>query len=393
MSRRQILLLVAPLALAACGDGDPKPTEPTGTAPPTPPTEIQWDALSTDNAPAPRNAHTAVWTGKTMIVWGGEVDAVPAQTNTGAIYDPAAKTWKPTSTTGAPLARKGHTAVWTGSKMLVWGGYGVADLEPMGGVYDPATDTWSPMSTTNQASPRFAHTATWIGSKMVVWGGANGPSVKGDGAMYDPTTDTWTAINGAGAPTPRRYHGAAASDKLLVVWSGYNVFDWLNDGAFFDPTGGPTGVWIRSTNSSGAPERRERATFAWTGKSFITWGGWTGGPHTNTGGLLDADTNTWTPTNMMAPAARADHVGIWAGNHLLVWGGCTENLCTASNIVGEGGQYSPEINGGTWYPVAAQPALAARYGATGVYTGNSVIIWGGFTAPQTRTNTGAEAPL
>ena len=32
-------------------------------------------------------------------------------------------TWTATSTTNAPSARPGHTAVWTGSEMIVWGGY------------------------------------------------------------------------------------------------------------------------------------------------------------------------------------------------------------------------------------------------------------------------------
>lgn len=30
--------------------------------------------------------------------------------------------WQPTTTTGAPSARQSHTTVWTGSRMLVWGG-------------------------------------------------------------------------------------------------------------------------------------------------------------------------------------------------------------------------------------------------------------------------------
>lgn len=30
--------------------------------------------------------------------------------------------WKATTTTGAPTGRSRHTAVWTGSKMIVWGG-------------------------------------------------------------------------------------------------------------------------------------------------------------------------------------------------------------------------------------------------------------------------------
>src|SRR5206468_13109812 len=31
-------------------------------------------------------------------------------------------TWTATSTTNAPAARFGHTAVWTGSEMIIWGG-------------------------------------------------------------------------------------------------------------------------------------------------------------------------------------------------------------------------------------------------------------------------------
>ena len=55
-----------------------------------------------------------------MIIWGGMTyDAV---SNTGGRYNPSTDTWIATSTTNAPAARSGHTAVWTGSEMIVWGG-------------------------------------------------------------------------------------------------------------------------------------------------------------------------------------------------------------------------------------------------------------------------------
>src|SRR6185503_21041609 len=31
-------------------------------------------------------------------------------------------TWTATATLNAPLARRSHTAVWTGSEMIIWGG-------------------------------------------------------------------------------------------------------------------------------------------------------------------------------------------------------------------------------------------------------------------------------
>jgi hypothetical protein len=56
-----------------------------------------------------------------MVVWGGAgVSLVP--TNTGGAYDPVANDWTATTLSGAPVARSSHSAVWTGSRMIVWGG-------------------------------------------------------------------------------------------------------------------------------------------------------------------------------------------------------------------------------------------------------------------------------
>ena len=41
--------------------------------------------------------------------------------NTGGRYNPSTDSWTATSTTNAPSGRVGHTAVWTGSEMIVWG--------------------------------------------------------------------------------------------------------------------------------------------------------------------------------------------------------------------------------------------------------------------------------
>jgi len=77
---------------------------------------------TTAGVPTGRSDHTAVWTGTRMIVWGG---VGPMFVNTGGQYDPVGYSWAATATTaGVPSARYVHTAVWTGSKMIVWGGYG-----------------------------------------------------------------------------------------------------------------------------------------------------------------------------------------------------------------------------------------------------------------------------
>ena len=44
-----------------------------------------------------------------------------------------------------PSARAYHTAVWTGSEMIVWGGWD-GGYEADGGRYDPVTDSWTPLA-------------------------------------------------------------------------------------------------------------------------------------------------------------------------------------------------------------------------------------------------------
>src|SRR5205814_7816383 len=91
--------------------------------------------------------------------------------NTGARYDLATDSWTPTTLTDAPSARNGHTAVWTGTQMIVWGGSdGFFNNLNTGAKYDPGTDNWTSM-TGIAPLPRNLHTAVWTGREMIIWGG------------------------------------------------------------------------------------------------------------------------------------------------------------------------------------------------------------------------------
>src|SRR5206468_1910792 len=109
-----------------------------------------------------------------MIVCGG--DNGSSFLNTGGRYCASLSVactdnWIATSTTGAPAARQFHTAVWTGSEMIVWGGVGSGGFFNTGGRYNPGTDSWTATSTTGAPAARDQHTAVWTGSEMIVWGG------------------------------------------------------------------------------------------------------------------------------------------------------------------------------------------------------------------------------
>jgi hypothetical protein len=170
-------------------------------------TDDTWIPTSITNTPTARFAHTAVWSGSEMIVWGGS-DGV-GYLNTGGRYNPSTDSWTATTAVNAPTAREDHTAVWTGSEMIVWGGGGGSALNT-GGRYNPGTDSWTATSTTNAPSARYFHTAVWTGSEMIVWGGC---CVFNTGGRYNPTTDSWTAQAPSVRPLPEittRQSGAAS---------------------------------------------------------------------------------------------------------------------------------------------------------------------------------------
>jgi hypothetical protein len=243
-----------------------------------------WSAggTTTTNAPAARNLHTAVWTGSKMIVWGG-TDTL-TYFNTGGRYDPVGDSWmvSGTTTTDAPTGRATHTAVWTGSRMIVWGGAGVGGLVNTGGQYDPVGDSWTAggTTTTNAPTARQTHTAVWTGSKMIIWGGFDGGALVNTGGQYDPVGDSWSATATDGAPSAREGHSAVWTGSKMIVWGGFDGTSRFNTGGLYDPVGNP---WFPTT-TVGAPVARSNHTAVWTGSRMIAWGGYDGIIKFNSGG-------------------------------------------------------------------------------------------------------------
>jgi hypothetical protein len=109
-------------------------------------------------------------------------------------------TWSTTSDEGAPSARSGHTSVWTGTEMIVWGGSGSSGMTNTGARLEPSSGRWRYVSLKNAPTPREFHTASWMGKEMLVWGGEGDGGVLGDGRIYDPREDTWRPMSDDGAP-------------------------------------------------------------------------------------------------------------------------------------------------------------------------------------------------
>jgi len=166
-----------------------------------------WTPTSTASAPDARYNHTAVWTGSEMIVWAGLNNGIVCL-NTSGIYNPGMDSWTPTSTTNAPEAREFHTAVWTGSEMIAWGGTDNTTDFNTGGRYNPGTHSWTPTSTTNAPIGRAVPTEVWTGSEMIVWRGYNGNPLNTGGrycaqSLATPTPTPTATSTPRVTPTPR----------------------------------------------------------------------------------------------------------------------------------------------------------------------------------------------
>jgi N-acetylneuraminic acid mutarotase len=336
-----------------------------------------WGTVSPIGAPSARSQHTAVWTGTQMIVWGGT--GATGELNTGARYNPATDTWTAMTTTGAPGARRGHAAVWTGSRMIVWSGYRVgpgwlAD----GGIYDPATDTWAALPGTSPAArSRFAYGYDDVNARFFVFGGWDATTVRGDGATFDGTN--WTAVAPAMRPSPRRYLPAVWTGSRFIVWGGENAMggdigggvptNVLQDGSRYDAA---TDTWAAMTNTA-RPAGRSHHVAVWTGTQMIVWGGYDAAEaRLADGGRYTLSSNTWATMAAAPIVGRIGHTAVYTGTSMITWGG------TDVTFLADGASYTPGTD--TWATLPTIGAPSARTDHTAVWDGSEMIVWGGANA-------------
>src|SRR5262245_20169685 len=347
-----------PNAMAAARARYTLPTIPGGSGC----TDDTWTATSITNSPAARSSHTAVWTGTEMIVWGGYGGSY---LNTGARYNPSTDSWTAISNVNAPAPRGGNTAVWTGSEMIVWGGDDGFSVNT-GGRYNPTTDTWTATNTATAPLGRIFHTAVWDGSEMIVWGGWN-EFERQTGGKYNPNTDSWTATSITNAPSARFEHAAVWTGSEMIVWGGWNGSNSFNTGGRYNPG---TDGWT-ATSTTDAPTARYDHTAVWTGSEMIVWGGRNAGNYFNTGGRYNPGTDIWTVTSTTnAPTGRYYHTAVWTGSDMIVWGGTN-----TQKQFNTGGRYNPKDY---WVATTTSNAPELRAGHTAVWSGSEMIVWGGF---------------
>jgi hypothetical protein len=212
--------------------------------------------------PERRDGAALIWTGSRVLAWGGcnpDVEHDCAPTTDGFGFDPIAHSWS--ILPPAPRSGAYSHGVWTGDEALF--------VDRDGGVaYDPASAAWRTIS----APPpprRHAAVHVWTGAELIVWGGGRAPRAKPrQGVAYDPATRSWRRI--ADAPIGLNLaSGMWTGEEVLVFGS---LLDRRNRaatkfsvGAAYNPA---IDEWRRLPRSRLSPQ----ATSAvWIGGRMVAW--------------------------------------------------------------------------------------------------------------------------
>jgi len=368
------LALASALALAACETTAPtpaptgRPSASTSAEPSTPPSPSATPSPSLRPTTRPttgeavgtgirliggplnaRVGPSGVWTGSEVIVWGGYhssggiVDPVTGYPRSGAALSPYSGQWRPIA--NAPIqGRYRHLAAWTGREMLVWGGITEGWRQgqaPDGAAYNPRTDRWRPIA----GSPLpwgQGPAAVMAGDEWIVAATRNSGEVQV--AAYHPRADSWRSLPSIPHLQSRENRLVRTDSALILMNSAEGMFV-LEDGA---------DVWVKSSSKPIGEE------VVWTGEELIGLPG------------------SWVDHHLVRYDAAADAwleiPSPYLDGGRLIWIG------TRGLVLGEFGAPSYVFNdmSGTWRELR-WPDRNNLEDHVAVWTGDSLVEWGGWT--------------
>jgi hypothetical protein len=240
--------------------------------------------------------HLAAWTGREMLIWGGQAEDWSAGSQPdGAAYNPRTDRWRPIAPSPLPWAQ-GPAAVMAGDEWIV------AATRNSGLVlvaaYNPTSDSWRSLPSIPHLQSR-ENRLVWTGEEVILANNADGIYVLSDGAdawvrsgsrpvgneivwtgselialpgswrsrehleRYDPEADEWLAIAGL------------AFEGGRLVWTGTHVLVIVDHGDpsyLYNPS---TEVWLETSLPRRFNVQDDVST--WTPNGLVEWGGWHGG--------------------------------------------------------------------------------------------------------------------
>ena len=334
-------------------------------------------AVAGYSSPAVRSFHHAHWTGESMIVMGGDRRETMAGTSSvGGVFFPESNLWRPIeSPFSGDISSRHQSSVWTGDKLILWGGYDVINSMPLsnGFVYDYNTASWTEVAEESAPTPRSGHSAAWVGGKMFVFGGYDEKEFSNGAFAYDLKKNSWEAITGLPDNLePRAYATARTFKGKIYIWGGMNESGTLNTGWIYDPK---ESNWSQMKVN---PEVKARISFTSvvSDDSMIIWGGQSDLNDIRAisdGWSYNFASNSWSKLtdNGKDPLGRMHHAAVWAGEKMVVFGGADQNRVFRSGLF-----YSPRER--KWSRIKIKTKVKQRYGHSMVWTGSNLVVWGGF---------------
>jgi len=322
----------------------------------------------------------------------------------------------------APFAVPQETAsVWTGKQLIVFGRTPVTNPSTdVAEAYDPARDTWTRLTPPAgpHASPGYRAVWTgkeilafgafdsvafnpssgkwrelrgsvpggitvWTGREAIGWGGGCCADARSDGAAYNPVTDTFRKLARSPLGASQGPLGAWTGRELILFVSGFDVDGKalparLARAAAYDPA---KNSWRRiAPMPTTGP--RFASTAVWDGRDVLVTGA---GANAQSTFAYNAATNRWRRLASL-PSARAGATAVWTGRQLLLWGG--QKPGSSAGLL-DGLAYNAGLN--RWSTVPAAP-LRARSGSTVAWTGHALIVWGGVIGTPLGTSTPPKFP-
>jgi hypothetical protein len=292
--------------------------------------------------------------------------------------------------------------VWTGSSLVVFGGYGSVDSNGAvaaladGAIYSPSTNSWRKLPA-SPLSPRFNPTLVWTGYEVLVIGGdpdnetADSPGYATGEAAYDPSSNRWRKLPAMPSTAGHevRHLRAMVTDRGIYVGQLWQHITTEGDGVeldagtdfvVYDPA---RDTWTKYETSAATnddqPPGLDGVTVAGDQLLVLPGQGWHGDSSTWPASLLghgyrlDLATGAWTAMSA-GPIDSTDPIGVWTGSALLEYSGTVASSIDGGPTTGAGESavWDPETY--TWTALPTAPN--AGFGDNAVWAGDRLLEWG-----------------
>jgi N-acetylneuraminic acid mutarotase len=321
-----------------------------------------WQPLP-DSPLAARGEPAFAWTSQGLFVGWGRT-ATKSDANRAATYDPAARAW--TALDAPPAHRRASAVGLDGGDavvMLFGGIAGAGSADDEGFVLD-AGGTWRPTPTEGTPTEPQRVRLAWTGSEVLAWTG------QGDrpGAAFDPAANRWRSMTSDGAPRSELDQQCVWTGRELVVWGLNDGVDRRAGGGLYDP------IADRWRELPPPPQDDDVIALGrpvWTGRELVVAAG-TSAAGGMRGAAFDPDASTWRAIAPMPGIARHGHTACWTGRELVLLAGMDADFEWGTDVVA----YDPARD--TWRELPPLPWKEPRRHFASAWSGDELVVWGGF---------------